>query len=215
MPAYSFNPVAPIYDQLSRLVFDGAIDQSQVRYLDLIPGGSRVLLIGGGTGRVLVDLLQQADCREVVFLEASNKMIAKARERVAGHRNAGSVVFRLGTEADISPAEKFDVILTFFFLDLFSPVLLHQVTGQLNRALVPGGWWLISDFIPPRGSLLRRMGATLLFNSMYLFFRVTCGISASRLPDWRGLLGSLGLKPAKSCNYYHGLIQAAAYQKVG
>jgi SAM-dependent methyltransferase len=213
MPAHSFNLVTPFYDQLSSLVFGAALYQAQESHLALIPAGARVLLIGGGTGRILPALLQQSACREVVFLEASDKMLAKARELAAGLPDGNRIVFRLGTEEDIGPAEKFDVVLTFFFLDLFSPALLNPITKRLYRALAPGGWWLASDFVCPPGSGLRQAGAALLFRTMYLFFRVTCGISATTLPDWQGQLGGYGLKPAKSCYFYQGLIKASAYQK--
>ena len=213
MPAHSFSLVAPFYDQLSRLVFGRSIYHSQQVHLDLIPAGTRVLLIGGGTGRIVPALLQQTACREVVFLEASDKMLAKARDLVAGQPHAGRVVFRLGTEEDLGPEEKFDVILTYFFLDLFSPALLERISKRLLAALAPGGWWLASDFVCPQGSGLRRAGAALLFNSMYLFFRLTCGLSATALPDWQALLTGFGLKPVKSCYFYHGLIRAVAYRK--
>lgn len=213
MPAHSFSLVAPFYDQLSQMVFGRSLYRSQLVHLDLIPAGARVLLIGGGTGRILPALLQQTACREVVFLEASEKMLTKARELVAGHAQASRVVFRLGTEEDLEPGERFDVILTFFFLDLFSPALLEGIARRLLGALAPGGWWLASDFVRPGGPRLRRAGAALLFSAMYLFFRLTCGLSATTLPDWQALLARLGLKSVKSCYFYHGLIRAVACQK--
>jgi tRNA (cmo5U34)-methyltransferase len=213
MPAHSFSLVAPFYDQLSRLVFGTSISRSQQVHLNLIPTGARVLMIGGGTGKLLPALMAQTSCREVVFLEASNKMLAKARELVAGQGYAGRITFRLGTEEDIGPEDKFDVILTHFFLDLFSPAALNKITSRLHQALLPGGWWLVSDFVWP-GGLLRRALAAALFNSMYLFFRLTCGISATTLPNWEDRLAHFHLKPTKSAYFYHGLIKAAAYQKI-
>jgi tRNA (cmo5U34)-methyltransferase len=215
MPAHSFSPVAPFYDRLSGLVFGSCVYQAQAVHLGLIPAGARVLLIGGGTGQILAALLQHTACREVVFLEASHKMLARARQAVAPLKEAGRVVFRLGTEEDIGPGEKFDVVLTFFFLDLFSPALLGQITTRLSGALEKGGWWLASDFGYPQGSRLRKGAAALLFSSMYLFFRLTCGLSATRLPDWPAHLTRLGLNEVKSCYFYHGLIRAAAYRKTG
>jgi tRNA (cmo5U34)-methyltransferase len=213
MPAHSFSPVASFYDRLSGLAFGSSLYRAQAEHLGLIPAGARVLLIGGGTGQILPALLQHTACREVVFLEASDKMLARARQAVASLAEAGRVVFRLGTEEDISQEEKFDVVLTFFFLDLFSSPLLGQITTRLSGALVPGGWWLASDFVHPRGSRLRKGAAALLFSSMYLFFRLTCGLSATRLPDWPAQLSRLGLNQVKSCYFYHGLIRAAAYRK--
>ena len=215
MPAHSFNLVAPYYDQLSTVVFGSSLYRSQLPYLPLIPEGARVLLIGGGTGQVLPAILQQGGCREVLFLESSARMVDKARQRVAVLPDAGRVVFRVGTEDDILPGETFDVVLTFFFLDLFAPALLQQVNGRLHDALKPGGWWLVSDFVHPEGRSSKLLGARLLFGAMYRFFRLTCGISAATLPDWPALLAGYGLKPVKSSYFYRGLIRAAAYRKPG
>jgi tRNA (cmo5U34)-methyltransferase len=214
MPAHSFSLVTPFYDQLSRLVFGPAIYRSQEMHIHLIPAGARVLLIGGGTGKLLPALMEQTRCREVVFLEASDKMLAKAREQVAGQGYASSIIFRLGTEEDIAPEDKFDVVLTHFFLDLFAPAALNKIISRLHQALLPGGWWLVSDFVRPGGSRLRGALATALFSSMYLFFRLTCGISATTLPNWEDLLAHFHLKSIKSAYFYHGLIKATAYQKV-
>lgn len=213
MPAHSFNLVAPFYDPLSALVFGSSLYRSQLPYLPLIPAGSRVLLIGGGTGRILPALLQQTGSGEILFLEASARMVDKARRVVAGLPGAGRIVFRVGTEEDLAPGESFDVVLTFFFLDLFSPDLLRQVGGRLHQVLRPGGWWLASDFVPPGESGGKQMGARLLFGAMYGFFRLTCGISAVRLPDWSALLSGYGLKQIKSSYFYRDLIRAAAYRK--
>lgn len=213
MPAHSFNLVAPFYDPLSSLVFGSSLYRSQLPYLALIPAGSRVLLIGGGSGRVLPALLRQTESGEILFLEASARMVARARQAVAGLPGAGRIEFRVGTEEDLGPGERFDVVLTFFFLDLFAPHLLRQVCGRLYQALRPGGWWLASDFVPPRGKGGRQLGASLLLAAMYGFFRLTCGISAASLPDWPALLAGYGLKQIKSSYFYRGLIGAAAYHK--
>lgn len=215
MPAHSFSLVAPFYDPLSRVVFGSSLYRSQLAWLPVIPPGSRVLLIGGGTGRILPTLLEQGRCRELHYLEASARMLGKARQIVAGLPGAGRIVFRVGTEEDLAPGENFDVVLTFFFLDLFSPPLLQQVSSRLLGCLKPGGWWLVSDFVPPGETGFKRLGARLLFSAMYRFFRISCGISATTLPDWPGQLAGYGLKPVKSCYFYRGLIRAAAFQKPG
>lgn len=212
MPAHSFSRVASFYDALAQLVFGASLLRSQQAHLSLVPDGARVLFIGGGTGKLLLPLLSQTRCREVVFLEASAKMLARAQALI-GPKHAGRVSFRLGTQENLAPEDKFDVILSPFFLDLFAPMLLHKITSRLHQALMPGGCWLVSDFVRLPGRGLRQALAATLLGSMYLFFRLTCGISAASLPDWQQHLAGLGLKPVASAYFYHGLIKSVAYQK--
>ena len=48
---------------------------------------------------------------------------------------------------------------------------------------------------------------------MYLFFRITCNISATALPNWENLLQSYSLKSGESWYFYHGLIKSVVLQK--
>ena len=116
-----FNFVASFYDQLARVIFGKAIQESQTWLLPFIPERATVLIIGGGTGWLLTEMLQHAKPASIVYLEASGKMLERSQKRYAsGHKNPNTVVeLRLGTEADLKPEETFNVIFTPFLLDLF------------------------------------------------------------------------------------------------
>lgn len=214
MSAFSFNLVAPIYDQLAHFVFGRAIKLAQLETLKFIPQGTQVLIIGGGTGWILKELLDKAICSRVVYLEASDKMLNKTRQLISDKdKAANNIEFRLGTEENLHLAEKFDVVISNFLLDLFAPVPLKKITYKLFHALTPGGLWLVTDFVQPQKRGIKIWG-DLLFKSMYLFFRLTCNISASALPDWENLLQSYPLKSGESWYFYHGLIKSVMLQKI-
>ena len=85
-----------------------------------------ILIVGGGTGWLLQQVLTHCQPNRVVYLEASAKMLALASRRVINHNVAGSVVFRVGDETCLKPDESFDVIMTPFVLDLFTGKYLQS-----------------------------------------------------------------------------------------
>ena len=213
MPASSFDLVAPYYDHLAKLVFGNSLYNSQITFLNAIPENSRVLIIGGGSGWIIEPVLLAAKQATLLYLEASAKMLALAEHKIAHHPLAAQVEWRLGTEENIKPAEKFDVIITNFFLDLFSEPELRNLTSLLNNALQKDGLWLAVDFVKPSGSFLKRLGARLFIRSMYIFFRLTCHISGKTLPDWENQLRRHALKEVKSAYFYGGLIKSSVWYK--
>lgn len=213
MLSASFDPVASFYDPLARLIFGEAISKAQFIFLDQIPRRSRILIIGGGSGWILKKVLEETRPASVLYLEASGKMLQKAKQAVKHIANNSLVQFQLGTERDITNQAQFEVIITNFFLDLFSEKELKNTTYILNEALKYNGLWLATDFINPPGTWFKKFIATLLFKCMYLFFRATCKIPAKELPDWENLLDSYSLLQLKSAYFYGSLIKATVWQK--
>ncbi|UOQ55371.1 class I SAM-dependent methyltransferase [Hymenobacter cellulosivorans] len=204
-----FDRVAPFYDPLARLVFGDALQRAQQAALaGLPPGRPRVLIIGGGSGWVLGEVLQRRPDARVLYLEASAMMLAKSRATLlqTAPQHAGQVEFRLGTERDLRPDESFDVILTFFFLDLFEPSRLQAILGALNRVRRPGAPWLLADFRPAQ-TLWQR----LLLRAMYRFFRLTTGISGRDMPDLHPELRNLGLQLQQQQLFFRGMVEASVF----
>ncbi|GEO06284.1 hypothetical protein AAE02nite_39480 [Adhaeribacter aerolatus] len=208
-----FDLVAPYYDFLAGLVFGRAIKKAQLTHLENIPHNARILIIGGGTGWLLPELFARTTPSRIVYLEASASMLHLAKGKINNLTPAIPVEFRLGTEENIHPAEEFEVVISFFFLDLFRPSELEIITSILYSSLRPNGYWLIADFVETPGSGLRQIWTKLLTRTMYRFFRVVSSISATTLPDWQKILGRYHLVPQKSAYFYLNLIKAVLYQK--
>ncbi|MBC6697951.1 class I SAM-dependent methyltransferase [Hymenobacter puniceus] len=210
LPDSGFDRVAAFYDPLARLVYGRALHTAQQAALQAgLPGGApRVLIIGGGTGWVLLEVLHQRPQARVLYLEASPRMLARARQLLPT-AGAAQVEFRLGTEATLLPTERFEVIVTFFLLDLFEPGRLRQLVARLHQARQPGAPWLLADFAAPRTWWQRG-----LLMSMYGFFRLTTGISARSLPPIHQTLGGLGLRPVQELRFFGGMVEAVVWQDV-
>jgi spermidine synthase len=196
-------------------VFGKCIKQAQIDTISYIPHGAAVLIIGGGTGWYLQELLTRKKLQKVVYIEASRKMLNlthKSIQKILPELSGTTVELRLGTEDKIYPHEHFDVVVTHFFLDMFSQHLLQKISQVLHRSLKQNGLWLIADFrISATETGLHQWWKKELVKSMYLFFRAVCHISAKTLPDFGCLFADLGLQLAYESTFYKGLIFSAVY----
>lgn len=209
-----FDRVAWCYDALASLVFGPAQRRAQQAALAGLPAAAapHVLILGGGTGWVLLELLRHRPRATVLYLEASPKMLARARARLAREcpQAAGQVAFRHGTQAALPPAERFDAVITFFVLDCIPLPELPAALAQIRRTQQPGAPWLLADFRPARRGWRR-----LLLAAMYRFFQLTTGLRARALPDLRAALGGLGLHPQETHLFFGKAIEAVVFTESG
>ncbi len=213
--ARGFDRLAPVYDALSQLASAGRIHRSQLTLLPLLPRTPRALVVGGGTGRFLVELLRTDRVDRAVSLDASAAMTRRAARRLArlGSELTGRAELRVGGLERLRPGERFDLVVTHCFLDLFEDRELAGVVDRLEAALEPSGLWLFSDFAVDGAGLpagLRRA----LVGALYCFFRFTCGISARRLPDFDRAFAQHGLPELAQARLAGGLLRASLHVKL-
>ncbi|VXD17626.1 class I SAM-dependent methyltransferase [Marinoscillum sp. 108] len=171
----SFDRVAWIYDQLAGLVFGSQWDQVQQAPVGNLAGKSRVLIVGGGTG-LLLDALQ--DVEKIVFLELSEKMIARSRNR-GSHPRVDYV------HADFfqwETSEKFDAIVMPFFLDCFGTEKLEGAIFKARTHLTENGELHVIDF--QSASWWKNS----LIHVMYLFFRLFSSLEGKTLLNIDGAI---------------------------
>ena len=205
-----FNGVAGYYDALAGLVFGQSLLRAQrAALVGLPPGAPHVLILGGGTGWILTEVLRRRPAATVLYLEASPRMLDRARRRL--HREcpaaSGQVEFRHGTQAALGTAERFDAIVTFFVLDCIGQAEMATALALLRAALLPGAPWLVADFRPAN-----RGWRWLLLKLMYLFFRLTTGLHAKELPDVSLALTALGLQPVPCGTFFGGAVEALIFR---
>ncbi len=216
----NFDVIAPVYDLLGRLTFWGNIKKSQQYFLSLIPESSRILIIGGGSGWILTDILSlNKNIQHITYLEASSKMLAFTSERVTRfktlrpNRLLPPVDLIQGTEADIPAEQQYDVIITYFILDLFNEEKLQQVMRFLFRAFRDNGIWLFADFNVSEKKP-DRWWQLLWVQCMYWFFKITCQLSTVTLPDFTTTFQQFGLSPIHSKSFFRNMIVSKVYRKV-
>lgn len=181
-----FDVLAPHYRWMELVLAGGKLQRCRTAFLEGIKTPLRVLIAGEGNGRFLCRLRLKFPTVPVTVIEASARMLAEAKNRIAGQESSmGRIEF---IQADIlewdSAAGEFDLIVTHFFLDCFAPEDLRKVVRKLAVAATASSRWLLSDFRVPQTGLMRQR-ARLIHGLMYVFFRNVTGLKARKLtpPD--------------------------------
>jgi ubiquinone/menaquinone biosynthesis C-methylase UbiE len=211
--ARGFDRLAPIYDAATRLLLADRVHQSQVALLGELQPARRALLVGGGSGRFLGGLLAARLACDVLVLDVSRKMLERSRSAAERRAPARRPELRLGGLERLGTDERFDLVVTHCFLDLFDEPELGGVLARLDAALEPGGRWLFSDFAAFGSGAAQRAAQRALIASLYLFFRAACGIKARRLPDFDAGFARLGYRTVVERRLAGGLLRSAILVK--
>ncbi|MGI9541834.1 MAG: class I SAM-dependent methyltransferase [Cyclobacteriaceae bacterium] len=208
----NFDQVAFAYDRLARLIFGRSINLAQDCFLEEAPSSASVLILGGGSGRVLTELLSRKPKAKITYLEASQTMLDLTRERLK-HWPEAQVNLIKGTEQYLSKGQyQFDVAITQFVLDVYEPTELQKAMALLDQSLKPSGKWIFADFCLST-PWCHRWWQWVLVKLMYWFFAITTNIKARSLGDFRDHFRTIGWKSKKSKKFYSGMIVAEILQK--
>lgn len=200
-----FNKIAPIYNLLSQLVFGGTLKKAQRFFLSELPKQGNILIIGGGDGWIANEILSMSNSTTIVYIEASDAMLTRARKKLINYKNR--IQFIHGTETCIPEGSVYDVVVTNFYLDLFSDSTLTSVIGHINKFKQKNGVWLVTEFVDQN-----KWWQHSLLWLMYKFFNITCGIQAEKLPDWQQHLQKKGLQEIKSFKFYNGFVSTSLFK---
>src|SRR4051812_29791885 len=85
--ANNYDNIAPYYDHLNKLVLGKATIDAQNCLVPFIRENSRLLIVGGGTGKILEEIAKQKANLQIVYVDSSGKMIAIAKKRRVGSNN--------------------------------------------------------------------------------------------------------------------------------
>jgi len=209
----SFDRIAPHYRWLEAILAGGLLQRCRTHWLAETQGVRRVLLAGEGNGRMLAACAKALPDAEFTVLDQSTAMLAQARRRwlkTGGRQNA---VF---LQADLRDwqhsGEKFDLVVTNFFLDCFTPTELGQVVANLSAAATPSARWLLTDFTLPESGW-RRVRARWVLALAYQFFRLATGLAAGRITAPDEALRAQGFVLRERQHFNHGLLQSDLWER--
>ncbi len=197
-----FSRVAPVYDTLANLVFGKTLMEATKSGFSWILPGDSVLIMGGGTGKVLETLDELGIPLNVWFMDSSEGMLELARKRRLENID---VQFIEADSRGYSFTQPYDIILTPFFLDCFTTKELVSNRRWID-GLKPDGHWLFADFVPTNSWIKDRF-----IELMYLFFRLTAGLKISRTPDYDQFFRGMSLIQKQS--FYGNMIESRVYRK--
>ncbi|TWU00807.1 class I SAM-dependent methyltransferase [Stieleria varia] len=213
-----YDRLATVYSALEWAMFGGNLDRCREtfanRIVDTVNANARLLLCGGGTGRLLLRLATAKPESTITSLDFSHAMIAAQQRRCATLRNGQRITWQL---ADLrtwnAPSQAYDEIILPFVLDCFSPDELQVVLKTVASALAPEGRIWVLDFRHPvSASLFANMIAGIKLWLMHRFFRLSTSLPNQRLIDLPNLLTQTVGRPVFEQDHMAGLVWMSAYR---
>ena len=169
MGVNNFNSIAPIYDFLARIVFGDSLDQITKQHLRSIGTSDRVLILGGGTGKLKAEIPQ---CHSNDYLDNSSQMIESARIRSVKN----NLQFIHGDILEFEFDRSYDVIVCPFFLDCFNEGNLQKVIKKCKDVIKEDGKLIVIDFSSDHADRL-------LIKLMHSYFRMFTRLESQRLKN--------------------------------
>lgn len=209
--AADFSRLARVYRWLEWFSFGPALWRCRCAYLDAMNDRHRALIIGDGDGRFTARLLQANSRITIEAVDASEAMLRQLLRRAAAN------VARLHTTtADIrepiSFGQRFDLVVTHFFLDCLTTEEVETLAWNLRESLSPGARWVVSEFAIPT-NLYGRLFARPLVSALYSVFGLLTGLTVRRLPDYREALQRAGFVLTQERKWLQGLLGSEVWQR--
>lgn len=172
-----------------------------------------MLLLGEGHGRFLRELVTAPGEREVLVVDGSAGMLQQARRIAEGASSVRSrVEFRHADVLAFDCAERFDAVITHFFLDCFTRAQLGLLIPKIGSWVKPGGCWQIADFQVPRQKLFA-WRARFVLALAYRFFRVFTSLPAHALVPPQPWLLAHGLERTARHEFNFGLLYSELWHR--
>jgi ubiquinone/menaquinone biosynthesis C-methylase UbiE len=181
MPNY--NHIAWIYDWLAKIVFGRKQELAMQAFLSIIPDTAKILVVGGGTGKIIDYLRILHKQLEIDFVEPSANMMCQAKKREISHLQ---INFYQQSILEFQTVD-YDVVLTSFFFDQFTDGQAQLILQHLRPKLRSNGILIFSDFINTK-----HIWDKLVIRLMFYFFRLTANIKTNNFPSYNYLFSALG-----------------------
>ncbi len=191
----NFDRLAAHYHWMEKIFAGDLMQRCRTTFLSQTGHCEHALLVGEGTGKFLVELLRANPRIQITCVEQCAGMIEQTRQRLVREQlDASRISFEQIDVLDWTPPpEQFDLVVTNFFLDCFQAEQLQKIIPLLAGGTTAKALWLLADFrVPEHGWRRWRAGAILA--SLYLIFKVTTSLSASRLTPPDNFLLNAGFK---------------------
>jgi SAM-dependent methyltransferase len=210
----NFDLIARPYQWLEHLTLGRSLERCRLHYLPALLQQKRALILGDGDGRFLAQLLAQNPHLQADAVDTSAVMLELLRHRCEAA--APNTATRLQTHHTSAlnfsrpNEEKYDVVVTHFFLDCLTQPDLESLISRIVPTLTPSALWLISDFRIPSGPM--HLPAKIIVRSLYLAFRIITGLKTMHLPDHATPLTESGLIRIAHHHRLAGLLTTELWQ---
>jgi SAM-dependent methyltransferase len=215
LPVMSFDRLANSYRWMERVLAGRTLQACRTDWLGKVLGARDILIVGEGPGRFLEVCAERCPKAQFTVVDSSQKMLelAKLTWEQGRPRDNRAEFIHAALPDWRAPRDRFDLVVTHFFLDCFNDRSLRLVVELLAASASANSSWLLSDFcVPPRG--LARWRAQCVLRIAYTFFRAATGIEAREITPPEPFLEAAGyhLKERKARQW--GLLHSDLWLRI-
>jgi SAM-dependent methyltransferase len=210
--APNFDGLARLYRWMEYLSFGPFLWRCRIHFLHRLADCRSALVLGDGDGRFTARLLRANPAICVHAVDLSPRMI-ESLERVAApcrNRLVAEVADLRSWNPEAS-GQRYDLVVTHFFLDCLSTGEVMDLARRVAPALARDAVWLVSEFgIPP--TRFGRALAAPVVASLYYAFRLLTGLRVRSLPEYGQVLTAAGWSLKAECTHLRGLLVSQLWQ---
>lgn len=207
----AFGRLARLYFWMEYLSFGPYLQKCRKARLQEMSGHRRALLYGDGDGRFLASLAQKEPSLAITAVDASRAMLQRAQRRLPAETRV-RFVHADARDWTAEPSNRFDLLVSHFFLDCFDEEELSTILARVNAIATGDAIWVISEFAIPR-SPVARLAGRLIVSGLYLAFGVLTGLSVRRLPHYHQVLGDAGWRLEDHRELLRGLLVSERWRR--
>lgn len=209
----NYDSITVVYDSLVRFFSLNRINKSQEAFLSHLSTQKTALIIGGGTGCFLQQLLEQNSEINITYVDISAKMIDFATKRIATNSatDLERVTFICERIQDFE-WQSYDVIVCNYILDLFDEELVNDLVIKFRKNLTMKGLLYVTDFSISEKNVFMKYGTQIGLTILYTFFRWITDLQTSRLANSDQIIKSKDFKVLDSKEFLNGILQCRLYK---
>jgi len=211
----NYDRVVPIYDFSKTLFFLGSIQHCQNHHLHLLKDAKTILIIGGGTGKIIEAIQEHCNFKALDYVDNSPNMIAYAEKHVQRHlpQLVEKINFHVADIFNYSSVTKYDAIVAPFVLDCFTNEQLSTLGDKLSVWSAPEGLLLFSDFHESGSSGSSRLLSRLITKSLYFMLNTICGLRVDKLPDFEHMFKNQPWILLDEHTFFLGMLKSSVYNR--
>jgi ubiquinone/menaquinone biosynthesis C-methylase UbiE len=182
-----FDKIATFYDWIAYLAYGSQLTKIQNLLITELPESGRILILGGGSGKILPTIFEHAPSLEIIYLEASGKMIELARKNAPASMHIEFV----HSDDWMNMEDEIIAVYAGFFLSCFSEDLIRKGIRQLAAAQNPSLKWFVADF---DANQLKGLWNYIRLKMSIIFFRIFAGLKLKKLEPLFHVFEELGYR---------------------
>lgn len=205
----NFDTIVPYYDKIAWAVFGRSIRTCQLEFIHLIPVNAEILILGGGTGWLVQNIIRQTKNVTITYLDKSPKMEFKTKSLLSKNEKSKVSFINISYE-NFKITKQYDVVIANFFLDLFPYHQLMDTVAKIKKQLKPNSLFLVSDFQIDQPFMSKLWQNPLLW-IMHIFFKITTQLASSSLQNINKVIKENGFILKEKRLFYRKMIFSKVY----